>query len=777
MILNILKVGLRNILRSKVFSALNLISLTLGITFLLLIGLWVHDEWSFNRFHENLDDLYFVRTNANWDGLQTFTTTPGPLRDVIKDQIPEVKASTRVTGAQDGLLSFTEKKLTQSGIYVDPDFLQMFSFGVVNGDIQKALDTPSKIVLTKSVSDKLFGADDPIGKEIILDKDRTYSVSLIVEDVPFNSEIRFDWILPWEVFEKDRNWSKTWGNISFSTYLQCLQGATMQEVEEKIATIGKANENGLTFFLQPMADRYLYGNYEAGVQQGGRIEYIRLFSLIALFLLLIACINFMNMATARSNTRAKEIGVRKSVGASRSALISQFIFESILLTTISTFLALFMTQVFLASINQFFEKNISIDYSNPYLWFGIVVLILITGILAGSYPAFFLSGLSPDSLHKKNTSLGQDRSVLVRRGLVIFQFAISAFLILGTLIIHRQIHFVKNKNLGLDRNHLFAVFIDPAKSDIFRQEVLKSVAVKSTTVTGDNPMNLGSSSGDLEWPGKNPDEMTLVAPLQVGDDFLQTMGMDLVAGRPFSKSFKSDTSNYLLNEAAVKATGIENPIGTEVSFWNGTGKIVGVIKDYHLESLHVPIRPQVLVYEPENWIAWIRPAMGKTEEALAHVEKVVKELNPGYPFEFKFADSEYEKLYHNETLTAKIANIFGILAIIISCLGLLGLAVYSAERKKKEISIRKILGASIGSLMQLLSKEFLALVLLALLLAFPVGWYSMQKWLEKFAYTVDLHWWIFFIAGGVPLVIALFTVCVLGFKAAIANPIEALRSE
>ncbi len=777
MLWNYLKVSWRNIRRNKSISFLNIVSLTIGVTFLLITGLWVTDEWRYNRFHTNLNDLYFIHTNANWGSLQTWPTTPGPLRDVLKQEVPEIKAATRITWPNDHLLSVDQKIVKRSGIYVDPDFLHMFSFPLLAGDLNTALSSPTQIVLTKRVADNLFGIEDPVGKTVYFNKDQPFVVSAVVEDVPVNSEIQFEWLLPWQVFEKERSWSKTWGNVSFSTYIQLNDGPTMAEVNSKISTIGNAKDHDLQFFLQPLSEKYLYDKFTAGKQDGGRITYVHLFSLIAVFLLVIACINFMNLATARASTRTKEIAVRKSIGASRLSLIKQFLGESILTSILAVIAAVVLTYISLSFFNQLFDKQIEINYAHPLFWIATLSLALMTGLLAGTYPALFLSRLRPNKILKGNTFSESDRSVNIRKVLVIFQFAISAFLIVGTIVIHSQIIFVKNKNLGFDRDHLFYTFINGTHSATFKEQVMRSPAIESMTITGNNPMNVDASSGDLQWPGKNPEEMVLVAGLQVGEDFAKTMKLDLVAGRMFSKDFPGDTSNYVLNQAAIKAIGVEEPIGTEVEFWNGKGKIIGVLKDYHLESLHVPIRPMVLTYEPENWIAWVRPVAGKMEQAIAHVKEVAANLNPDQPFECVFADSEYEKLYRNEILTSKIANIFGGTAIAVSCLGLLGLAIFAAERRRKEISIRKILGASLLAIVRLLGRDFMGLVFIALLLALPLGWLIMKDWLQQFAYAIQMEWWIFLVAGLLPLVLALATVGYMGMRSALANPVDALRDE
>ena len=780
MLKNYLKIAFRNLWRYKGFSLLNIISLTLGIAFTLLIGLWVHDEWSYNRFHENLDDLYMVRTNMDWGGLRTSDSAPGPFRTTVKEEVPEIKAATRLTWNEGRLLTVDKKNIKSVGIHVDDDFLKMFTFPLIDGDLETALNDPKAIVLTKSLAEKLFGTQDPIGLTLKLDNEIEKKVTAVVEDVPRNSELQFTWLASWIPWEEERDWAKTWGNVSFKTYVQLVHDAELESVNKKIAKIGKAEERALTFFLQPFSDTYLYANYRAGKQDGGRIEYVRIFFAVAVFLLIIACINFMNLATARSSRRAKEIGVRKTVGATRSLLRKQFFGEALLLSSIAFLLALLLTEWTLSWFNSLFEKEINIDYTNPVLWVAAIGLVLITGLMAGSYPAFLLSTLKPVKVLKGDILKVGDRSAFLRKGLVTFQFVISGLLIVATLTIHQQINFIKNKNLGIDRNDLFYMVAEGAleeKTTLFKQELEKSTDIRSVTLTGNNPMDVQGFSGDLSWPGKNPEETVLVAGMGVGDNFLETMGLELIEGRPFSKDFPTDTSNYIVNEAMVNAVGLENPIGTEIDFWNGKGKIVGVLKDYHMQSLHVEIRPMVLIYSPNDWFIWIKPESGKTKEALAQTEEVIKTLNPGYPFEYQFADAEFEAQYQNETLIGNLANAFGIIAIIISCLGLLGLAAYSAERRRKEIGIRKVLGASVTSIVELLSKDFIHLILIALSIALPLGWYLMQLWLKQYAYRIDIQWWVLALAGVLAIGVTFLTVGFQSVRAALRDPVESLRNE
>ena len=779
-----IKIAWRNIIRYKVFSFINIISLSIGIAFALFISLWVKDEFSYNQFHKNLDDLYLIQTNADWGGLQTWPTTPGPLAEKIRADIPEVLSATRLTWEQEQLFKFDQKSIKSKGMYVDPAFLSMFSFDLLEGDPKTALNQPNSIIITEKLATQLFGHKDPIGQSVTMDmtvEEVVFTVSGIAKDVPIHSEIQFTWLAPWDTWATGKDWVKTWGNVSFRTYLQKMPEASAETINEKMLAIEESKEHSLEFFLQGLSETYLYSSFEEGKQNGGRISYVRLFSAIALFLLVIACINFMNLATARSSRRAKEIGIRKTIGASRQSLNLQFMGEAILLSTIATGFGLLLVQLGLKQFNLLFSKEIYIDYSDPIFLLTILGLILVSGLLAGSYPALLLSSFRPVHALKGDRMQLADRSALLRRGLVIFQFCLSIFLIVATFVIHQQVHFIKNKNLGIDREDLFSTYLEGklySNQEAYHEELLKSPAIQSVSFTQSNPMNINGSSGDLNWPGKTTDEMVLVAPMAVGEGFTETFGIELLDGRDFSSSIPTDTSNYIVNESLVEAIGMEDPVGKPIDFWMGEGKIIGVIKNYHLQSLHIPIRPMILTYIPDNVeFAWIKPVPGKTKEALAYAEQVVEKLNPGFPFEYSFADDEFEQQYQNETLIGNLANIFGILSLIVSCLGLLGLAAYASERRRKEIGVRKVLGASVQSIVALLSTEFIKLIFIAILIATPVAWFFAERWLENFAYSVDLHFSIFVIAGLAAIALTLITISFQSIRAALINPIDSLRNE
>ncbi len=778
---NYFKVAWRNLTRHKGFTAINIIGLTLGLVFALLIGLWVQDEWSINQFHSKIDRLYQVKSNLFWSSGEPITSDdiPGPIEKTLETEVPEVETAAKATISED-LFTVEKTSAKEMGYYASSGFLQLFSFPLLAGDAKIALNEPNFIVISETMARKYFGTTKVLGKTIEFNKKESLQISGVAKDVPKNSSLQFQWLRSFDVFEKANDWSLTWGNFSFETYVLLRPDTHLASVQRKIKTIGKLKDHKAEIFLQPLSKTYLYSKFENGKQAGGRIEYVRLFSAIAIFVLLLACINFMNLATARASQRAREIGIRKVVGAKRGALIGQFMGEAVLVSMFALVLAIGIAQLVLPSFNTLFEKELKIAYNSLNFWGIALTLAIVTGLLAGSYPALFLSGFRPIKVLKGDVFKMADGSSLLRKGLVIFQFVLSIFLIIGVTVIQQQIHFVRNKNMGLDRKDAIYTYLDgklAEQKESFRQALLTSSAIRAVTTLSNNPLNIKALSGDLEWHGKDPNQSTSVSPITVGEDFIQTMGIKLKEGRSF-RSYPADSANYIVNESAVKLMGMKDPVGQEIEFWMGRGEIIGVVEDFHLKSLHENITPLVICYAPQNTsIAWIKPASGRTEAAIAHLEKVAKNINPGYPFAYDFIDAEFEKLYRNETLTGHLANWFAVIAIIISCLGLFGLATYATERRTKEIGIRKVVGASVSSIVTLLSQDFVKLVLFAIVIATPIGWWAMNKWLEAFAYRIDIHWWIFIVAGIAAVLIAVLTVSFQAIRAAVANPVESLKNE
>lgn len=785
MLRNYIKIAVRSLLKHKLYSGINVFGLGLGMTCALLIGLWVRDELSYNCFLPDAKNIYSVRVNIPFNG-EVFTSlqTPGPLQEAIAKDVPEVVAVTKTNYGPEYLIKVGEKSAKEKGYYATSDFFRVFDLPAIHGNPSAALAQPNQIVITRKAAETYFPNGLAIGKTLQLNNDKFYVVGAVIENLPATSGLQFDWLVNWKVQEQD--WMKTWGNNSYYTYVRLKPNVTSAQVEasmkpfyKRYANAGAGNGEPI---LQPITDVHLYSDYKNGKPVGGRIEYVRIFSVVALFILLIACINFMNLATARSAIRAREVGVRKVVGALRSSLIGQFMSESILTSMLAIVLSLVLVWLALPTFNTLFDKQLVLDLSEPALWLIIAGLVLLTGFVSGSYPALFLSSLQPVKILKGRFQAGKG-PVLFRRTLVVFQFALSMFLIVGMLVIGRQMNYLRTKNLGLDRENVLYIPLEGSlngekQTEVVRQEILQQPAIASVTTASDLPVNVQNSSGDLEWAGKKPGMETSVSEVQAGGDFIRTMNIKLLSGRDFRAGSLADSSSYIVNESAAKLMGMSNPIGKRVKFWRGWGPVVGLMKDFHLASMHDPIKPLVLMFNPQqNECLLIKVKPGQTQRAIADLEKLTKQFNPNYPFTYHFLDEEYEKLYRREQQVNTLVNYFGILAILISCLGLFALAAFTAEQRTKEIGVRKVLGASVANIVGLLSTDFLKLVLIALVLSTPLAWVALDKWLNTFAYHETLPWWIFAMAGLLAVLIALATVSYQSIRAALVNPVKSLRSE
>ncbi len=784
---NYLKIALRSLLKNKLYSFINVFGLALGMACALLIGLWVKDELSYDRFLPDAENIYFVRFNTTFNGeVGTNWTTPGPLQEAIAKDIPEVAAVTKINWNNETLIKVGEKTAKEYGRYATSDFFGVFDLPAIYGDPKTALAQPNQIVITRKIAEKFFPNGLALNKTLQLNNDKFYTVGAVIENLPTNATVQFDWLVNFKVQEQD--WMKSWGNNSYLTYARLKPETTAAQAEAAMKSIyaryapERKDAKDTYPILHPLTNVYLYSEYKNGKVVGGRIEYVRIFSLVALFILLIACINFMNLATARSAMRAKEVGVRKVVGALRSSLIGQFVSESILTSLLAIILALGMVWLVLPTFNNVFEKQLTLSLTNPALWLSIAGLVLVTGLLSGSYPALFLSGLQPVRILKGALQLGTGPAQF-RRTLVVFQFSLSIFLIVGILAVGRQMNYLRTKNLGLDRENIVHIPLEgeiaqPKKVDAFRQEVMRLPTITSATTAADLPINITASSGDLKWPGKDLNLGTNVACMFVGGDFIQTMNIKLVAGRDFQTNSLADSSNYLINEAAAKLMGMTNPVGKQIEFWQGKGRVIGLMKDFHLNSLHQAIMPLVVCYGAPNsnyLLARTRP--GQTTQAIAELERLTKQFNPNYPFTYHFVDEAYQQLYQSEQQVSTLVNYFGVLTILISCLGLFALAAFTAEQRTKEIGVRKVLGASVANIVGLLSQDFLRLVLIALVLATPLAWWAVDKWLHTFEYRAELTWWVFGVAGVLAVAIAFLTVSYQSVKAALMNPANSLRSE
>ncbi|GAB4010034.1 ABC transporter permease [Spirosoma migulaei] len=784
-----LKIAFRNLIRNRTFSTINIVGLALGMASSLLIFLWIQDELSVGTQYPNAINLYRVMENEIADGrIVTDEDTPGLLADELKRQFPEIIHAAGLSSKEGHILTVGHKVGRQTGHYAGADWFKLYRIPLLAGTAQTALNAPNNLAISRKLAEVYFGNPQAaLGKSVRFDNNTDFQVTAVFENLPANSLDKYDFLLNWERYLKVNPWLNGWENGGPDTRLELRPDANLSQVNDKLKTFlkGRNKDISATFniqlFLQPETDAYLYSNFKNGQRDGGRIEYVQLFVIVAVFLLLIAGINFMNLATARSTKRAREVGVRKVVGAERASLIGQFMGEALLLTILALGLAVMLVNLVLPVFNQLTDKQLAIPIHQASFWALLAGLLLVTSSLAGSYPALFLSSLNPVRVLKGTMRFGAG-ALLFRRGLVVFQFVLSMLMIVGTVVVYRQLQFIQTKNLGYDRENIINI---PGEGELasnystFKQELLRIAGIQSVTHMMTNPLQNGNTTDGVHWVGKDPSLAIQFNNTAVGYDYTKTFKLKLIRGRDFSPSFGTDSSNYLINQAAAKRIGYKDPIGQPLTFGKTPGKIVGLIEDFHFNSLHVPIRP-LIIRLGEHW--WpnnilIRTQPGQTKQALASIQALCQKLNPKTPFSYSFLDAEYQNLYKSETVVGTLATLFACMAIFIACLGLFGLAAFTAEQRTKEIGVRKVLGASVASIVTLLSKDFVRLVLLAIVISSPIAWYVMNQWLQGFAYKTDLSWWVFALAGVLAVGIALITVSFQSIKAALMNPVKSLRSE
>lgn len=786
---NYLKTALRHLWKNKSFSALNITGLALGMACSLLILLWVQHEKGINAFHANRERLYVVYERQYHDGqIDAGFYTPGLLPEELKKKIPEIEYA--AGNAWQNLYTFQagEKILKQNGTHSGKDFFNLFSFPLIIGDKSKVLDEILNIAISRKMAVDFFGSpENAIGQTLKLENRKDLKVTGVFENLPENTTFKFDYVLSWDLFLEDNGWAKEWGNNGPQTYFQIRKDADPKKVEAKLTKFleGLNTEMSPKFYIELGMHRYdqmyLHSNFVNGKIVGGRIEYVRMFSIVAIFILLIACINFMNLTTARSVKRSKEIGIRKVAGAFRSLLVKQFMGEAIMITCISVIISILLVLLLLPAFNNITGKQMSIPFKDPVFWISFAALTLLTGLISGSYPAMILSGFQPIKVLKGSMKFSTG-AAWFRKGLVVFQFVLSIVLIIGTIVVSKQISYVQNVNLGYDRENLIYIPVEGTvaeKYKVIKETALTQPGIQAVTRITQNPTEISNGTGGVQWEGKDPNAMHQFTQAAVGYDFIKSMKLKMADGRDFSPDFKSDSVGYIINESALKLIGYDQPVGKWLTFWEKKGTIIGVVKDFHFSSMHEPIRPLVIRLGEDIGYGnlLVRTAPGKTKQALASLEKIWKDVNPQFPFTYQFSDEEYQKLYKSEVIVGKLTNAFAFLAIFISCLGLLGLAMFTAEQRTKEMGIRKVLGASSGTLFNLLSKDFLILVLIAFVIAAPLSILATGSWLKNFAYRTPVSWWIFLVAGCLAIVIALLTVSVQAIKAAVANPVKSLRAE
>lgn len=792
MLYNYLKLGIRNILKNRSLSLINVGGLALALVVSMFILMWVGHETSYDRFHQKAGHIYQVMNNMRPGNneIQTWSGSPAPYYRTLKDNLPEVENACMFYN-QALSLEYRNDTYREIGILSTPAILDMLDFPLAIGQKETALEAPNAIVLTAGLAEKFFGAnwrtnENVVGTILKVDGEMELNITGVFEPIPEVTTVDFEFVVPieaeFQLYPDNRN---HWGNYSYTTLLELSPQADPETVSAKLLPVIEENtELGKPYgmFLHPLTDRYLYAQFEDGQAVGGRISYVRIFSAAALFLLLIAAINYMNLATATATTRAREVGIRKVAGAPRSQLASQFLVESVLTSGIATVLA--FTAGFLASpiFTQLNGKDISGQFQEPGFWMSFAGIGLGIGLLAGIYPAFLLSGFKTAKVLKGKLT---DRigGLQLRRTLVVLQFALSIILIIAALGVRSQIHYIKNKDLGFQRENVIALELTDEmneKYDVLREELMSDPAVAEVGRGHEMLFDVSTGTGDPSWEGMDESQRAIFKILFVDDKFFEAVGLKFVGGKPFDAQMEADTANVpiILNETAARQMGFEDPIDKRVSFWGEENRVIGLVKDFHNASLHTTIQPLIFYYSPENaGTLYMRTSPGQTQAAIAGLEKNVTRLDPEYALNYSFLDQRYEALYEAEIRTGRLADIFATLAIIISCLGLLGLAVFNTHRRVKEIGVRKVLGASVMQIAGLLSKEFILLVVIAFVIGLPVARYLIFNWLSQFTYHTEISWAVFAIAGIGAVFLALLTVGFLGIRAAVANPVESLRSE
>jgi putative ABC transport system permease protein len=794
MIKNYFKTAWRNMVNNKVYSALNIVGLAAGMAVALLIALWVINEYSYDKFLPNYQQLYQAKVTftSQHDGMKTQDAMSLPVSDVLRKDYPEIKYVAESDWMNQHDLLVGDKKLYVTGGAVGSDFLKMFRFPLLYGNANSVLQDPYSIVLSQSTAIALFGNVNPVGKVIRFDNEHDLKVTGVMQDLPKNSSFDFAFLFPFSYSEQTQPWIKAgrtnWGNNSFQIFVMLQPNADYTSFNAKIknliydkAAIMRPLKPVLS--MQPLQNWHLYSDFKNGKAVGGFIDYVRMFSIIGLLVLVIACINFMNLSTARSEKRVREVGVRKAIGSQRKDLVFQFLTESVLITFIAFLLSILLVQLSLPSFNQLTGDFIMLPYTSPEFWGIMVSYVLVTGLLAGSRPAFYLSSFSPVKVLKGAIQVGK-AAALPRKILVVIQFSASISLIISTVIVYQQIQYTKNRPTGYSADRLVMTDMnadlnehyDALKVELMQSGLVDNVAMASSPVT-----DVYSHTTIFNWPNKNANDETInTATIRISDNYFKTVGLELAEGRDFSSSWSLDTNCVVINEAAVKRMGLKNPINQLIG-WNGNDgkmRIIGVVKDALMESPFTPVEPTLFYHqEMGSSTLYHLKANENTHEAIEKIGKIFDKYNPAFPFVYHFADEEYSKKFDLEVLVGKLAGVFAVLAIFISCLGLFGLAAYVAEQRTKEIGIRKVLGASITQVWVLLSADFILLVGISCIVASPIAFYFLHNWLQKYDYRISIGPAVFILSALVAIAITLLTISFQSIKAALANPVDSLRSE
>ncbi|NTE05651.1 FtsX-like permease family protein [Agrobacterium tumefaciens] len=787
-----LKIALRNLWKNKTSSFINVIGLAIGLAACILLLLYVSYEWNYDKQAKNWENVYVALTNVPGEGNKiagTFNGSTTALGPLLKQNLPEAKYIARMDYGTKSLIANGEKSFKKDSKFAEPDILKMYDYQFISGDSKTALTHPLSVVLTESTAKLLFGTTDVLNKSVRYQDKENLIITGVIKDLPENSSNRFDFLMPWSFYEivdasaKDLNWT----NYSFVTMVLLNPDANIDLVNRKIDAMVKANtqqnSQSQPHFLYQASKMHLFGKFENGKAVGGDIEQIWLFMGLAFGILLIACINFMNMATAKSEKRAKEVGIKKTIGANRTSLIFQFLTESMVLTLVAVVLAIVLLEICLPSFNTLLNINLGISYFNTASWIGIIGIVMATGLIAGSYPAFYLSSFNPIQTLKRKIRSKGFLNISLRQVLVIGQFCFAIILIISTLVIYRQIQYIKNRPVGFDVNALVEIPQEgelKTKFDLFKTEILKSGVVTSMYQSSVSLSHHGRNFMDIKWDGMTkPENTVMFNQVATSYDFIKTNGIKLLQGRDFSKDFASDTSAIMVSASAVKVFGYKSPIGKKVNLYGTNAHIIGVFNDYVWDSPYKSNNPQVVFLNPQQTgtITMRLNNLNNLQSSIETINRITKAFNPVYPSEITFVNSLYQEKYKSEKTLGLLSNLFGGLAIFVSCLGLFGLVAYSAEQRTKEFGVRKVLGASVASLMQLLSLSFIKMIVVAIIISVPISYFAMGKWLSNFEFHTEFTWWIIPVAAIATLSMALLTVSFQAYKTAKANPVDALKYE
>lgn len=789
---NYLKIALRNLLKNKGYSFINIGGLAVGMAVAILIGLWIYDELTYDKNNQNYERIALVMQNQTIDGnIETWSSQSYQLGQELRETHGSHFKHVVVSTSGKSILTFNEKSFSERGDFMDAEAPDLLSLNMIKGN-RNDLNGPNTIFLSESAAQKLFDDSDPLGQVLKMDNQFDVKVTGVYEDLQRNSSFNeTHFIAPLDLLVKGDNvtMSLGWINNYFEVLVSLADHVDMEiaSVAIKNAKLNNVNEGIARYnpelFLHPMKDWHLYSDFENGKSVGGRIDYVWLFGIIGVFVLLLACINFMNLSTARSEKRAKEVGIRKVIGSVRSQLVSQFYCESLLVTAIGFVLSLLIVQLSLPLLNEVADKRLMILWASPQFWLIAGSFTIITAVIAGSYPALFLSSFTPVKVLKGSVRNGRFASV-PRKVLVIMQFTVSVALIIGTMIVYQQIQHAKNRPIGYDLNGLLSIpmKIDEVKSnyEVLRNELLSTGAISEVSKSECMITDIWWSDTGHEWKGKDPEMQDFVYRGAISPEFGKTVGWKIIEGRDFSNEYASDSSGIILNESAVKYMGLDDPIGENIKAYGRDYTVIGVVEDMVSQSLYHPAKQTIFLIDPFNRYEYINVKINpqiSAGKALEEIESIFGKYHPSHPFEYEFADNEFASKYAFEERIGKMAGFFAVLAIFISCLGLFGLASFVAEQRTKEIGVRKVLGASVANLWAMLSKEFVVLVLISCFIAIPIAWYYVQGWLQDFEYRIEISWWVFATTGLGALTITLLTVSFQSIKAALMNPVKSLRSE